>query len=180
VPLTYEELIARVLATDDRAAFGVLVERYQSPVRRFLRQLAKGNEASADDLAQDTFIQAYRSLRQFRGGARFPTWLLGIAHNHHRNARRRERTAAEAAPALSVPEAVESGTRLADLQHDLGHALGRLTTDEQAAVHLHYHQGLSHQDIATVLECPVGTVKTNLARSKDKLRPLLAAWNHQT
>jgi len=79
------ELIARTLADDDRAAFGALVLRHQSSVRNFLRHLARGDAALADDLAQETFVRAYRGLARFRGDANFSTWLLGIAHNHWRN-----------------------------------------------------------------------------------------------
>jgi RNA polymerase sigma factor (sigma-70 family) len=180
VPLTDSELIHRVLNADDRSAFGTLVQRHQSSVRGFLRQLCENDHALADDLAQDTFIQAYRSLSRFRGGSSFSTWLLGIAHNQYRNARRREVTAWRAAEELGRSEPLESTARLSDLQHDVTRAMHDLSTDEKAAVHLHYHQGLSHQEIAGVLTWPVGTVKTHLARSKDKLRSYLAAWNPQT
>ncbi len=177
---TDNELIARVLARDDRAAFGTLVERHQSSVRGFLRQLTNGNAALADDLAQDTFIRAYRGLKSYHETSAFGTWVLGIAHNLYRNAWRRQRTADNATEGLGDTDVGYSATRLSDLQHDLSLALRHLSADEQTAVHLHYHQGLSHQDIADVLECPVGTVKTHLARGKEKLRPLLSAWNPQT
>ena len=85
------ELIVRVVAFDDRTAFGELVTRHQSAVRNFIRHLTGGDAALADDLAQETFIQAYRSLPHFRGESAFPTWLLGIAHNRWRNARRQQR-----------------------------------------------------------------------------------------
>jgi len=175
-----EELIHHTLHGDGRAAFGALVQRYQSSIRGFLRQLCDGNAAAADDLAQDTFIEAYRSLPQFRGQSSFSTWLLGIAHNRFRNARRREATAARFASESTPSDAVEPAARLSDLQHDLARAMSGLTRDERTAVHLHYHQGLSHQEIAAVVGSPVGTIKTHLARSKDKLRSYLAAWNPKT
>ncbi len=168
-----------MLASDDRAAFGELVVRHQSAVRRFLRHLTRGDAALADDLAQETFVQAYRGLARFHGAASFSTWLLGIAHNHFRNARRRQQTAAawtnaeETAPAAAP-------TRSSDLQHDLAVALGQLSPEEQSTLHLAYQHGLSHGEIAAVLGWPLGTVKTHLARSKEKLRHFLAAWNPQT
>ena len=173
------ELIARVLAIDDRAAFGELVRRHQSAVRRFLRHLCRSDAALADDLAQESFVQAYRSLHRFRGRSSFLTWLLGIAHNHWRNAWRRRR---ETVP---VDEDTASGalhapTADVDLRHDLTLALQHLSPDEQVAIHLGYQQGLSHQEIAVLLEWPLGTVKTHLARAKEKLRHHLAAWNPQT
>lgn len=171
------ELIARVRARDDRNAFGELVTRHQSAVRNFLRQLTRGDAALADDLAQDTFVDAYRSLARFRGDAKFSSWLLGIAHNHWRNARRKIRDEVEWNDATS-PESIGVGT--SDLRQDLASALSSLTADEQLAVHLGYDHGLSHSEIATLVNWPLGTVKTHLARSKAKLRHLLAAWNPQT
>ena len=88
---TDSELISRAALGSDTGAFGELVRRHQSAVRRFLRHLTRGDEASADDLAQETFLQAYRGLGHFRADAPFLTWLLGIAHNQFRNARRRIR-----------------------------------------------------------------------------------------
>jgi len=173
------ELIARVLASDDRAAFGELVVRHQSAVRQFLRHLTRGDAALADDLAQETFVQAYRGLRRYRGDAQFCTWLIGIAHNHWRNANRRER---DHAPLDEhTPEALAAtATQTADLHHDLTLALRELSADEQLAIHLGFQQGKSHSEIAAVLNWPLGTVKTHLARGKEKLRHLLAAWNPQT
>lgn len=175
------ELIARTLAGDDRAAFGELVLRHQSTVRYFLRHLTHGDAALADDLAQESFVRAYRGLAQFRGDASFSTWLLGIAHNQWRNARRRQREHASLDHDDGRPElAVASGTAQSDLQHDLAAALQHLSADERLALHLGYQQGLSHGEIAALLDWPLGTVKTHLARSKEKLRHLLVAWNPQT
>jgi RNA polymerase sigma factor (sigma-70 family) len=171
------ELIARTLIYDDRAAFGELVRRYQSAVRRFLRHLA-GDAAAADDLAQETFLQAYRGLVRFRGDSSFSSWLLGIAHNHFRNARRRHReTVVEAA---ETDTAVPDSTRASDLREDLSIALEKLEPDEQTALHLFYQQGLTQSEVAVALGWPLGTVKTHLARGKDKLRILLHLWNPQT
>ncbi|MBK7794338.1 MAG: sigma-70 family RNA polymerase sigma factor [Betaproteobacteria bacterium] len=80
-PVTDEQLIARVVVQDDRHAFSELVRRYQSGVRATLRRLTAGNHALADDLAQETFLAAYRNLRSFRQEARFSTWLYRIATN---------------------------------------------------------------------------------------------------
>lgn len=174
------ELIARVLASDDRGAFGELVLRHQSGVRSFLRHLTGGDQAQADDLAQDTFIQAYRGLARYRGNSSFTTWLLGIANNHHRNARRRD-WARQPEP-LDDRAADESDphTRTVELRQDLDAALLKLTGDERIALHLFYQQGLSQSEITAVTGWPLGTVKTRLLRSKDRLRELLAAWKPQT
>ena len=174
------ELITCVVTEDDRAAFGELVRKDQSAVRSFLRQLTRGDAAWADDLAQETFILAYRKLRDFRGEAAFSSWLLGIAHNQFRNARRRQREI----PHETVPETADehepSPADKTALHQDLSAAVARLSADEQTALHVCYQQGLSHGEAAEVLGWPVGTVKTHLARSKEKLRQLLAAWKPLT
>jgi RNA polymerase sigma factor, sigma-70 family len=172
------ELIRRTLHRDDRAAFGELVLRHQSAVRNFLRHLTRGDTALADDLAQDTFVSAYRNLAHFQHTAAFSTWLLGIAHNHWRNARRRQRDL-EPIDSHHFDDSIPTVAR-SDLQHDLASALQQLTSDEQLAIHLGFHQGLSHSEIAALLAWPLGTVKTHLARGKEKLRHLLASWNPQT
>ncbi|MEO6996353.1 MAG: RNA polymerase sigma factor [Lacunisphaera sp.] len=171
------DLIVRVLVDDDRAALGELVRRHQSAVRNFLRHLTRNDTALADDLAQDTFLQAFQGLARFRGGASFSTWLLGIAHNLHRNARRKQR---EHAPLSEADEAsVPAGDRASDLKIDFTAAMNQLSNEERLALHLGYEQGLSHGDIAALLDWPLGTVKTHLTRSKNKLRQLLAVWNPQ-
>jgi RNA polymerase sigma factor (sigma-70 family) len=178
--VTDTELIARVLTSEDRAAFGVLVQRHQSAVRQFLRHLTRGNAALADDLAQETFVSAWRNLARFQVRSTFATWLLGIAHNHWRNARRRERPHdaldAPGTPELSAP----ATTSRSDLRHDLAVAFEHLDPNERLALHLGYQQGLSHAEIAALLDWPLGTVKTHVARGKDRLRQLLAVWNPQT
>jgi len=180
VSLSDLELITCVVTEDDRSAFGELVRKHQSAVRAFLRQLTRGDAAWADDLAQETFILAYRKLRDFRGEAAFSSWLLGIAHNQFRNARRRQRET----PHETVPEAPDdhepSHADKTALRQDLSAAVARLSADEQTALHVCYQQGLSHGEAAEVLGWPVGTVKTHLARSKEKLRQLLAAWKPLT
>ena len=174
------DLIARVVVEDDRAAFGELVRKHQSAVRAFLRQLTCGDHAWADDLAQETFVISYKTLARFRGEAAFSSWLLGIAHNQFRNARRRQREI----PHETVPEPFgdyePSPADKTALHEDLSSAVARLSADEQTALHVCYQQGLTHGEAAELLGWPVGTVKTHIARSKEKLRHLLAAWNPQT
>lgn len=171
-------LIARVLASGDHPAFGELVRRHQSAVRKFLRHLAAGDHALADDLAQETFLEAYRGLGNFRGGSAFSTWLLGIARNRWRNARRRPQFAP--LPADRPEQLTDSGAAASDLRHDLAFALRGLSADEQLALHVCYHQGLTHDEAAALLDWPLGTVKTHVARGKQKLRQQLASWNPRT
>jgi len=177
------ELIARVLANDDRHAFGELVRQHQSAVRGFLRRLTGGQQALADDLAQETFLEAYRSLSRFHGESTFATWLHGIAYNRFRSSRRRQRETVEwtgeTEPANATPggeTSTPAASATVDLQQDLAVALARLSTDEQSAIHLCYVEGLTHEEAAGVLGCPLGTLKTHVLRAKDKLRAFLGAW----
>ncbi len=151
---------------------------HQSAVRRFLRQLTRGNSAWADDLAQDTFIQAYQSLDRFRGDAAFLTWLLGIAHNRFRNAYRKHREIPSGLSAEEISADSIAPSESSDWKQDLAAAVRELPAEEQAALHLCYQQDLSHGEAATILGCPVGTLKTQIARAKDQLRLRLSAWKN--
>lgn len=165
------ELITRALEHDDRHAFSTLVRRHQSAVRGLLRRLTCGNEAQADDLAQETFLRAYRGLRGYRGGARLSTWLHRIAYNVFlKSIQRREHTGLDEA-------AVEAaGSDCTMLRHDLAHALVDLAPAERAAITLAFGREHTHHEVAAILDCPLGTVKTHIARGKEKLRKRLRAW----
>jgi len=173
------ELIARVLAGDDRNAFAELVRRYQSEVRNLLRRLVP-DAFAADDLAQETFLHAYRALARYRGGAKFSTWLYRIAYNEFLSEQRRKDTARRK---LSVAGGSESGESSsldsAEAKHDLERALGALRPEERAALVLTYARDVSHEEAAVILDCPLGTLKTHVARAKDKLRRVLSETEAQ-
>jgi RNA polymerase sigma factor (sigma-70 family) len=175
VSFTDTELIARVLLREDHNAFGELVRRYQSPVRTFLTRMARGDSHLADDLAQETFLKAWKKLSTYRGGSRFSTWLFGIAINEYRAAARSKKELAFQDFSDDSPEpqtaATDSNTLL---RLDLTEALKRINSDERAAILLCCQNGLSHEEAAQILECPLGTVKTNILRGKEKLKRHLA------
>jgi RNA polymerase sigma factor (sigma-70 family) len=175
VSLTDAALISRVLIADDHPAFAELVRRYQSPVRGMLRKLAHPDFALADDLAQETFVRAYKSIGSFRGDAQFSTWLYRIAYNvfqtHAR--RRKESVGIDHEQLAQTPENNPSNPAL---QHDITAAINRLNDDERIAVLLCCRSGMSHEEAAQILGIPLGTVKTNVLRGKEKLRTYLAAW----
>jgi RNA polymerase sigma factor (sigma-70 family) len=169
------ELIAQALVADDPRAFTRIVERHQSPIRALLRRLTRGDENLADELAQDTFLQAYRRLSDFRSEARFSTWLFRIAYNtflaHVRKQRDHE----------IFDENLHAGTtdsRVAasDLSHDLEFAMQRLSIPERAVLTLCLGEGHTHEETAEALNLPLGSVKTHLLRGREKLRILLAEW----
>ena len=182
------QLIARCIVADDRHAFAELVKRHQSSVRACLRKLTAGNHALADDLAQDTFVLAWRNLKSFRQEARFSTWLYRIATNcwlAHARKRREELLGDHDADVADedsddAPDAGGSEGRdhaaMATMKIDLERALARLSDAERAAIVQCYHNDLSHEEAAYVLGWPVGTVKTHILRGKQKLKAALAAW----
>jgi RNA polymerase sigma factor (sigma-70 family) len=184
--VTDAALIARVVVQDDRHAFSELVRRHQSAVRATLRRMTAGNHALADDLAQDTFMLAYRNLKSFRQEARFSTWLFRIATNAFlADARKRKEellgdrdsdVADDDDDGEFPQDTARDHTRGATLRLDMERALAVLSDGERAAIVQCYHNDLSHEEAAYVLNCPVGTVKTHILRAKAKLRSQLAAW----
>ena len=169
------DLIARALVNHDQHAFGELVKRHQSLVRNLLRKLLRGDDARADDLAQETFLKAHRNLHQFGQRARFSTWLCGIAYNEFRIWARGAREEASLDEAVYEPSVGHAqGTH--DFRQDLNQAMKFLSLEERTAVVCCAMQGMSHSEAVEVLGWPLGTVKTHLLRGKEKLRNLLAEW----
>lgn len=186
-PLTDAELIARVVVRDDRHAFSELVRRHQSAVRATLRRLTAGNHALADDLAQDTFMLAFRNLGSFRQEAKFSTWLYRIATNAWlADARKRKEELLgdrdadvaddDGGDAPDEASGVPDPARAVTLSVDMQRAMAVLSEAERAAIVQCYHNDLSHEEAAQVLNCPVGTVKTHILRAKQKLKARLGAW----
>ena len=185
--VTDAQLIARCQVSDDRHAFAELVRRHQSAVRACLRKLTAGNHALADDLAQETFLLAWRNLRGIRQDARFSTWLYRLPANWslaHARKRREELLGDRDADVVAEGDDTDGGdsthtdhARAASLRIDMERALGTLTEAERAAIVQCYHNDLSHEEAAYVLDCPVGTVKTHIFRARQKLKHVLAAWN---
>ena len=175
--MTDAELILNVLERDDEAAFATLVSRHQSPLRALLRRLVRGDEALADDLAQETLVRAYRHLATFRGQASFSTWLYQIAYRtflrETRNRRHLHEPLETSAGGQSAhaPSAPSSGFR-----QDLELAMNQLSAPERAVLTLFLGSGLTHEEVATALEIPIGTVKTHINRGRARLRTLLLEW----
>jgi len=176
VSLTDADLVARALLDDDQHAFSELVRRHQSAVRGLLRQLTRTDAALADDLAQEAFLKAYKNIRSFRGEAKFSTWLYRIAYNCFREeARKRKELVGIDETQLEAeqdPQTVDPA-----LRHDLAQALQLLPIHERTAILLCCQNGLSHDEASRVLDIPLGTVKTNVLRGREKLKKTLAAWS---
>ena len=144
----------------------------------------------ADDLAQDTFVLAWRNLKSFRQEARFSTWLYRIATNCWlADARKRkeellgdraEQIADDEDATMPHVNAMHADhARGTSLKMDLERAMAVLSDAERAAIVQCYHNDLTHEEAAYVLGCPVGTVKTHVLRGKQKLKAALAAYGNQ-
>jgi RNA polymerase sigma-70 factor, ECF subfamily len=171
------DLILAVLERQDRGAFAELVRRHQSRVRAALRRLTRGDAALAEDLAQETFILAWRNLKAFRFEARFSTWIDRLAfHAWQSEARKRHEVLLDL-DADELPPGSEAFAEMPDVASriDLERAIATLSDGERAAIAACYYADLSHEEAAAALGMPLGTVKTHVMRAKLKLRARLAA-----
>ena len=161
-------LVSRVMLLDDRRAFAALVEQHQPAIRRFFLHQTMGDEMLSDDLAQETFIKLYYSIKQFKGLSHFSTWLYRIAYNVFQDYLRRNK-ATESSD--SIPEGAT--TSHCDTQMDINRAMQLLTPTECATITLYYIEDRKVEDVASILQLPVGTVKSHLSRGRNKLAGFL-------
>lgn len=165
----------------DRHAFARLVRAHQSRVRLQLRRLTQGDTALADDLAQETFVQAWLHLNEFRGDARLATWLHRIALTRFLQHVRRPQLPLEwHAPDAAADYPGHDPRAAEGLGHDVERALLALSEIQRLAVVHCFHLDLSHAEAAQVLGLPLGTLKSHLDRAKTRLRELLGAWNPES
>ncbi len=177
--LSDTDLVMLAKAAPDRAAFDGLVRRHQAGLRAFLRKLG-ADAPQADDLAQETFIKALRSLSSYRGGASFRSWLYAIAWREFLQGARSEKSRARLSDAVAA-ESVNTAAREMDaFSLDLQRALASLDDLERAAVLLCDAVGLSHGEASVALGAPLGSVKTYVARAREKLRAFLDAETPKT
>ena len=166
----------------DRHAFARLVRAHQSRVRLQLRRLVHGDAALADDLAQETFVQAWLHLNDFRGDARLATWLHRIALTRFLQHVRRPQLPVEwVDPELGDANEPAHDPRAAEgLARDVEQAVQALSEIQRLAVVHCFHLDLSHAEAAQVLGLPLGTLKSHLDRAKARLRELLGPWNPES
>ncbi len=172
---TDRHLVARIVVDDDRHAFATLVRRHQSRVRAFALRLACGDAGRADDVAQETFVLAHRHLGDWRAEGALVSWLLKLCFRAYltdarRAHRRREEVKDDAHGGASTDAADPTARR------DVLRALAALSAEQRAAIALVFQQGLTHEEAATTLAMPLGTLKSHVARAKDALRTSLAAY----
>jgi RNA polymerase sigma-70 factor (ECF subfamily) len=167
------QLVASAIAGRSEA-FGTLVERYERAVYHLCLRTMRDPE-EAQDCAQEAFFKAFRSLRTFKAGAKFSTWIFSIAYHAccDRLARRKR------FPGDEMPETADPGAGPAQVAEqreesaELRAAIDALPEKYRAVITLYHLQGRQYEEIAQVLDLPMGTVKTHLFRAKDLLRKTL-------
>lgn len=171
--------LAALAHAGDREAFGELVRRYADQARRVARAVL-GDEAEADDAAQDAFLSALKNLGRYDPGRPFGPWLLRIVANAatDRRRRRKVRTADMISPQTpSAQRGPDQEAIWGEFRTALGKALEQLPERRRMAVVLFDVEGYSHQEIADVLKVPVGTVRSDVFHARRKLREALEPWS---
>ena len=180
---TDEELVARSIS-GDTDSFNELILRWERPIYA-LAYRTIGREEDARDVCQETFLRAFRALPGFRGQAKFSSWLYRIALNLCRDWMRRERRAPlvqvpedtdpmELAAAVEPSESIEDLVARRDLTRIVERVMARLPEEQRTAIVLKEYHGLTFQEIADLVGCPLSTVKTRLYQGLTVLRRELA------
>jgi RNA polymerase sigma-70 factor (ECF subfamily) len=168
------DLIHRVLLRNDNKAFGELVNMHQSHVRGFLRRLCK-SDSIADDLAQDTFVIAFRQLAKFKGIGSFEGWLLRIAYRCFLQNYRRQKQLKRFYEILRLQQSNDTSVVMVkpEEQLDLERGMARLEPVQAAAITLSLSMGYSHAEVSLILEIPLGTAMSHISRGMDRLRQIM-------
>ncbi len=181
-----DQLLVERVKKGDKRAFDLLVLKYQHRVLAVISRLVADKD-SAMDIAQDTFVRAWRAIDKFRGDSAFYTWLYRIATNTAKNwlvaQSRRPRQDVDIddheAPELvelsdaATPEAVTNSSQLAAA---IAKAMASLPHDLRSALQLREFDGLSYDEIAEALDCPVGTVRSRIFRAREAVNKAIAPY----
>jgi RNA polymerase sigma factor (sigma-70 family) len=163
--------LAQSAAQGNIAAFAELVRIHQGKLRAFLRRMARGDWSLADDLAQDTFLEAHRKIGQFRGEGTFASWLAQIGYSRylmHARKHKLEQLDETLEPALETEAALHA-------KLDLDAALARIHPAKRAALTLCFAEGYSHEEAAKIMGIPLGTLKSHVLRGSEEVRSILGA-----
>lgn len=171
------ELVARCLDSSD-LAFAALVDRYKNLVFGVISQVVS-DRSQVDDLAQEVFLKVHRGLRSFRGESKLSTWIYRIVRNVCAEASSRERAVAsldernEDGQPRYEPSTYDRAFGDLELRDRLEKAIAGLSVDQRFLISAYYFGGQQYQELADVLEMPMGTVKTQLHRAKQRLREIM-------
>lgn len=189
------ELVLRAQRGDKRA-FGMLVDKYQRKLARLLSRMIR-DQAEIEDIVQESFIKAYRALPNFRGDSAFYTWLYRIGINTAKNylvsMGRRPTVSSDieiedaenfdSGGELRTMETPESALMTKEIAQTVNDTVTGLPDELRTAITLRELEGLSYEEIATIMQCPIGTVRSRIFRAREtialKLRPLLDTPEHK-
>jgi RNA polymerase sigma-70 factor (ECF subfamily) len=174
--------LVRRVQRGERGAYDLLVLKYQHKVVKLVMRYLR-NPADAEDVAQEAFVKAYRALPQFRGDSAFYTWLYRIAINTAKNAlAARERNpvsyeldlqgsddSPDMVSRLKDPETPEGLALTEEIRDTVNHAIGELPEDLRTAIVLRELEGMSYEEIAASMDCPVGTVRSRIFRAREAI-----------
>lgn len=188
-----QELVERA-QRGDKQAFGLLVEKYQRKLARLLSRFVR-DPAEVEDVTQEAFIKAYRALPKFRGDSAFYTWLYRIGINTAKNYLMAAGRRAPTSTGVDSDEAegLAEGEQLRDintpesllLSREIGDTVNAtmegLPEELRTAIQLREIEGMSYEDIAQIMNCPIGTVRSRIFRAREaiaeQLKPLLDTGN---
>lgn len=173
----------------DPSAYDVLVKRYMERIYAMTYHMTSNHE-NANDLAQEVFIKGYKNIHKFKGDSSFYTWIYRVAVNHTINFLKRRRPQYEASlndidsgiendPDFIDATKGDAPTRLVDmgeLQQALNEAIQKLSEPHRMVVTLHDVEGLSHGEIAKIMNCSEGTVRSRLFYARQQLQKMLKGW----
>lgn len=183
--------LVRKVRNGDRSAFDLLVVKYQSRVASIISRYVYDSQ-EVMDLTQEAFVKAFRALDRFRGDSAFYTWLYRIAVNTAKNFLESRGRRPQGSADVTEAENFDDGSRLRDvasperllqreeLQKALSEAIAQLPEELRSAFLLREYDGLSYEDIARILECPIGTVRSRIFRARDSVDRHLGPLLNQT
>lgn len=173
-------LVELAVSKNDQRAFAELVDRHQSNLRYSMRQLTDWNEALADDLTQDAFVQAFKELHRFRKQAKFSSWLYRIGYNtflqHVRKKQLDMQSIEDQTHETEAMAADLSSESESDLHRKVARLLATLEPERRSVLHLLLHRQCTQQEISTLMGIPLGTVKTHINRGRAILQSSLRDW----
>lgn len=185
-----DQVLVEKAQQGDKKAFGMLVEKYHRKLGRLIARLIR-DQAEVEDVVQESFIKAYRALHHFRGDSAFYTWLYRIGINTAKNylvsMGRRPQTLPdieiedaenfEDGIELRTTETPEASLMTKQIAETVNNTIAGLPEELRTAITLRELEGLSYEEIATLMQCPIGTVRSRIFRAREtiseKLKPLL-------
>ena len=174
------KLVALAVSENSQLAFSELVNRHQSNLRYSLRQLTNWDQALADDLAQDTFIQAFKELAKFRQDAKFSSWLYRIGYNvflQHVRKKSLDTQSIDDQPLLTNQlEQAPAADDDTEVHQQVAKLLAGLDPERRSVLHLFLHRQNTQQEISDIMGIPLGTVKTHINRGRVVLQDGLQDW----